>query len=253
MPRRVKQHFGIPTHRLSATQTTIYDFNANGTYPIEKIKLRCQIRDLKFEVTCYVIDADTLYNLLLGRPWIHRNFIVPSTLHQVMKYVSEDEKLRTLIAKRHPFKGVQNYFIDSLLYQDSLENDESPYPKEHDFGNEADTEPEEEECLWQINPLVMSIDKLDFDTTANVEGEWFINENLDLAYFFEFASNSVPSDTSTDVDSDPWSSMNALTSLRASIKSCLTVRKKIRDVHFLKYQPSRKIKGQLSCPASQNT
>ena len=45
----------------------------------------------------------------------------------------------------------------------------------------------------KINPLITSIDKLDFDTIANVEGEWFINENLDLAYFSAFASNSVPS------------------------------------------------------------
>ena len=48
--------------------------------------------DLKSEMTCYVIDADTSYNLLLGRHWIHRNAIVPSTLHQVMKYVDEDGK-----------------------------------------------------------------------------------------------------------------------------------------------------------------
>ena len=54
--------------------------------------------------------------------------------------------------------------------------------------------------FWEINPLVTSVDKLDFDVTANVEGEWFINENLDLAYFSIFASNSVPSDTNTDVD-----------------------------------------------------
>jgi len=39
MPRRVMQHLGISTHRLSATQTTIYVFNANGTRPMKKIKL----------------------------------------------------------------------------------------------------------------------------------------------------------------------------------------------------------------------
>ena len=92
IPRRVMQHLEIPTHRLSATQTTIYDFNANGTCPMGKIKLRYQIGDLKSEMTCYVIDADTSYNLLLGRSWIHRNAIVQSTLHQVMKYVGEEEK-----------------------------------------------------------------------------------------------------------------------------------------------------------------
>ena len=88
-----------------------------------------------------------------------------------MKYIGEDEKLRTLITERHPFKLVENYFTDSLFYQDSLETDENPHPEEPDSGNEADTEPEEDECLWEINPLVMSIDKLNFYTTAHVEDE----------------------------------------------------------------------------------
>ena len=52
--------------------------------------------------------------------------IIPSTLYQVMKYVDEDEKVRILIVERHPFKGVENYFTDSLLYQDSLEIGENP-------------------------------------------------------------------------------------------------------------------------------
>ena len=116
MPRQVMQHLGILTHRLSATQTTIYGFNANGTRPIRKIKLKCQIRDLRSEVTCYVIDADTSYNLLLRRLWIHRNSIVPSTLHQVMKYIDGSRKVLTLIAERHPLKETENYFTNSLLY-----------------------------------------------------------------------------------------------------------------------------------------
>ena len=62
------------------------------------------------------------------------------------------------ISKRNSFKGVENYFTDSLLYQDSLEVDENPHPEELDSGNEEDTKPEEDECLWEINPLVKSID-----------------------------------------------------------------------------------------------
>ena len=60
-----------------------------------------------------------------------------------MKYIGEDGKVRTLITERHPFKGVENYFTNSLLYQDSLEADENPYPKKLESGNEADIEPEE--------------------------------------------------------------------------------------------------------------
>ena len=89
-----------------------------------------------------------------------------------MKYVDRDEKVRTLIAKRNPFKGVENYFTDSLLYQDSLEIDENPQLEELDSGDEADVEPEvEEEYLWELNPLVTSVNKLDVNNTAIDVGE----------------------------------------------------------------------------------
>jgi len=43
---------------------------------------------------------------------------------------------------------VDNYFTNSLLYQDPLETAEDPSPEDTDSGNEADIEPEpEEECL----------------------------------------------------------------------------------------------------------
>jgi len=51
-----------------------------------------------------------------------------------------------LIAERHPFNGVKNYFTD-FLYHDSLEADENPHLEKPDSGNKAYTEPEEEECL----------------------------------------------------------------------------------------------------------
>src|SRR3954462_9605206 len=109
MPRRVMEHLSIPAHRLSATDTNIFGFNANSTRPMGKIKLRCQIGDLKTEVTIYVIGADNSYNLLLGRPWIHKNHIVPSTLHQVMKYVDDQGQVRTLVAEPCPFRGVETH------------------------------------------------------------------------------------------------------------------------------------------------
>ena len=65
--RRLLHFLSIPLSKLSMTTTTIYDFNVRSSHLLGKIRLRCQIRDLKTEIMCYVIDADTSYNLLLGR------------------------------------------------------------------------------------------------------------------------------------------------------------------------------------------
>jgi len=55
-----------------------------------------------------------------------------------MKYTNERGRVRTLTTEKHSFKGVENYFTNSLLYQDSLELTEDPTPEDHDFGNEAE-------------------------------------------------------------------------------------------------------------------
>ena len=69
--------------------------------------------------------------------------------------------------RKASIQGVENCFTDSLLYQNSLETDENPQPEELDSNNEADVKPEaEEECLWELNPLVTSINKLDVNNTA---------------------------------------------------------------------------------------
>src|SRR4051812_39231950 len=119
-----------------------------------KIKLRCQIEDLKSEVMVYIIDADTSYNLLLGLSSIHKNHILSSTLHQVMKYVDAQGHVRTLIAEQHPFKGVENYFTDALLYQDAHEV-VAQHKEELELGNDADrestSEPDDGSEEWELN------------------------------------------------------------------------------------------------------
>ena len=48
--------------------------------------------------------------------------------------------------------------------------------------------------MWELNPLVTSINKLDVNNATDDVGEWYINEELNLAYFSVFASDSVPSE-----------------------------------------------------------
>jgi len=62
-----------------------------------------------------------------------------------MKYTDERGRVRTLITEKYLFKGVENYFTNSFLYQDPLDLIEDPTPEDHDSSNEADTELEPEE------------------------------------------------------------------------------------------------------------
>ena len=46
------------------------------------------------------------------------------------------DRVKIVVADKQPFKGIENYFLDSLLYQDL---DEPPI-EELESGNEADSE-----------------------------------------------------------------------------------------------------------------
>ena len=72
---------------------------------------------------------------------------------------------------------------------------------------------------WELDLLVTSINKFGVDNTTDDVGGWYINEELNLAYFSVFASDSVPSDTSTEMDDDLWSAIDDLTSLHVPVKS----------------------------------
>ena len=90
----------------------------------------------------------------------------------------------------------------------------------------------------------MSIDKLDFNNTANVEGEWFITENLDSTYLSSLASDSIPPDTSTDVESNRVSAMHALTSLHAPRRLFFMTHERVCDTHGAFFKVPVKYKGQ---------
>ncbi|KAH0737648.1 hypothetical protein KY290_036353 [Solanum tuberosum] len=60
---------------------------------IGEIKLSMTIGSVGFMIVFQVIDMDTSYNFLLGSPWFHMARVVPSTLHQVVKFEYDHQKI----------------------------------------------------------------------------------------------------------------------------------------------------------------
>jgi len=90
----------------------------------------------------------------------------------------------------------------------------------------------------------MGIKASGFNNTADCVGEWFINENLDLAYLSVVASESIPSGTSTDVDSDPMMAMYALTLLHTPLRFSFMVREERSDARGAFFEVPAKHEGQ---------
>ncbi|KAG9450316.1 hypothetical protein H6P81_010281 [Aristolochia fimbriata] len=106
---------GISAGDLSPSSLLIQGFNQEAPRTLGMINVKLHIGDMVAETPFQVIDSRTTYNLLLGRPWLHSNGVVPSTLHQYFKYWENDEQ-KTVHADERPFTEAKASFVDAKYY-----------------------------------------------------------------------------------------------------------------------------------------
>ncbi|KAA0026262.1 ty3-gypsy retrotransposon protein [Cucumis melo var. makuwa] len=121
MPKSTMRQLGILMDRLSNSKLVIQGFNQGSQRVIGMIRLELIIGDLNASALFHVINSRTTYKLLLGRPWIHGNGVVTSTLHQCFKFYQNGVK--KVEADSNPFSEAESHFADAKFY---LKNDNSP-------------------------------------------------------------------------------------------------------------------------------
>jgi len=78
--------------------------------------------------------------------------------------------MRMVFPETQPFKGVKNYFADSLLYQESSKVTKQPLPDDIDSGNEAEPESEEDTlATFAMYPLVAHLNDSYYNGTTNMK------------------------------------------------------------------------------------
>ncbi|KAL0345465.1 UNVERIFIED_CONTAM: hypothetical protein Sradi_4377800 [Sesamum radiatum] len=130
MPKTTMKKLGITSLDLSHSRLTIQGFNQGTQQAVGMTRLDLIVGELKSSTLFHVIDARTSYNLLLGRPWLHENGVVSSTLHQYFKYVKNCVKVD---ADMKHFTEAESYFADAKLYLDP-ENMQEVLPSRFSIG-----------------------------------------------------------------------------------------------------------------------
>ena len=75
---------------ISPVMTQIHAFNGVEITPIGIVALHVYITDRVLMVTFFIIDTPLAINVIMDREWIHAVKGVVLTLHQVMRYQSQD-------------------------------------------------------------------------------------------------------------------------------------------------------------------
>ncbi|KAL5560386.1 hypothetical protein UlMin_036597 [Ulmus minor] len=80
------QEMKIDESNIRRCTTVLVGFNGEQKFTIGDIALPVYAGGINLNVNFTVLDSPSAYNMILGRPWIHKMRAVPSTFHQVIRF-----------------------------------------------------------------------------------------------------------------------------------------------------------------------
>ncbi|XP_026384339.1 uncharacterized protein LOC113279911 [Papaver somniferum] len=87
----------------------IYSFNGTTNKPKGEITMRIPLKSIFTEIVFCVVDVESPYNALIGRPWLHIILGVDSTFHQCIKFALPQG---VGIIRGYPIEGKNCHEID---------------------------------------------------------------------------------------------------------------------------------------------
>jgi hypothetical protein len=107
---------------LDPTEVVICGFSNQGTSALGSITVKIQMASFSFKARFFVIDSKTSYSALLGRPWIRKYHVVPSTLHQCLKFLDSKGEQHRIAANPTPYSTHESHHADVKYYFSSSES-----------------------------------------------------------------------------------------------------------------------------------
>lgn len=140
------------------------------------IVLRLKINDLDTEAKFYVINTDTSYRVLLGRPWLHDNWVVPSTLHQCFKYFKDGQE-RKVAGDLQPFSIFESYYDYAQDFREETtekkkgKQEDEQTPTSEDEGSTDDSDSDPLEVISKPSSSTPPLMKLNDNRTVDLDSE----------------------------------------------------------------------------------
>ncbi|XP_052726214.1 uncharacterized protein LOC108332575 [Vigna angularis] len=91
MPKSTLEKLPCDGMHMKPSSMIVRAFDGSKRVVMGEVELSVQVGPYVFQVTFQVMDILPAYSCLLGRPWIHSAGVMPSTLHQKLKYVMGDK------------------------------------------------------------------------------------------------------------------------------------------------------------------
>ena len=102
---------------LTAYNSSLMSFEGKVVIPKGRIRLLVQAGSKVVEVDFIVVNAFSLYTVIVARPWLHRLGAISLTLHQKVKYPSKD-RIEELVCDQ---SMARQCLVSAILHQPMVE------------------------------------------------------------------------------------------------------------------------------------
>ena len=96
----------------------------SGEYIAGHIQLWLKVGPIAPLARFHVVKTEVSYHVLLGRPWLHKHRLVPSTYHQCVKGRLNGKMIR-ITANPSPFEQAEAHLVETMFYDQWAPSGES--------------------------------------------------------------------------------------------------------------------------------
>ena len=90
MYKGLYEKLGLKEADFDNFSSPVFGFSGESTTPLGKTTLPVLAGLINLQTEFIVIHGSSPYNAIMGRDWLHRMRAVPSTLHQKLRFPTED-------------------------------------------------------------------------------------------------------------------------------------------------------------------
>ena len=116
---------GLTNRRILGAPMEITEFEGSAESTEGYVQLALRIGPIVALTKFHVINSEVSYHVLLGRPWLYKHRLIPSTYHQYVKGKLIGSSIR-IPANHNPFSEGEVNFVETMFYDELEPDDESP-------------------------------------------------------------------------------------------------------------------------------
>ena len=109
------QAVGILERKIQGCLMEVTGFGGKGEYTTGHIQLWLKVGLIASLVRFHIVQTKVSYHVLLGRPWLHKHRLVPSTYHQCVKGRLNGRMIH-IAANPLPFEQAEAHLVETMFY-----------------------------------------------------------------------------------------------------------------------------------------